>query len=119
VIVGVGIDVVDVERFMKTLERTPGLRDRVFTEKEAAKPPASLAARFAAKEALIKALGDVPGFRWLDVEVKRDQHGDPSFVLRNAVAGLLTVRGITTVHLSMSHDAGVAFAFVVAERTAS
>ena len=51
-IVGVGIDVVDVERFMKTLDRTPGLRDRVFTATEAVKPPASLAARFAAKEAL-------------------------------------------------------------------
>ena len=56
-IVGVGIDVVDVDRFMRTLERTPGLRDRVFTAVEAVKPPASLAARFAAKEALAKALG--------------------------------------------------------------
>ncbi len=56
-IVGIGIDVVDVERFGLTLERTPALRDRLFTPAEAALPLASLAARFAAKEALAKALG--------------------------------------------------------------
>lgn len=71
-IVGVGIDVVDVERFVKTLERTPGLRDRVFTETEARKPPASLAARFAAKEALAKALGAPAGMQWHDAEVRTD-----------------------------------------------
>jgi holo-[acyl-carrier protein] synthase len=118
-IAGIGVDVVDLARFERALERTPALRERLFAPGERELGAHSLAARFAAKEALIKSLGDVPGFRWLDVEIARDEHGDPSFVLRNAVADLLVTRGITTVHLSMSHDAGVAFAFVVAERTAS
>jgi holo-[acyl-carrier protein] synthase len=118
-IAGIGVDVVDLARFERALERTPALRERLFAPGERALGAHSLAARFAAKEALIKSLGGVPGFRWLDVEVARDDHGDPSFVLRNAIADLVTARGITAVHLSMSHDAGVAFAFVVAERTAS
>ena len=64
-IMGVGIDVVDIARFMETLERTPGLRARLFTATESAKPPSSLAARFAAKEALAKALGAPAGMLWL------------------------------------------------------
>jgi len=118
-IAGIGVDVVDLARFERALESTPALRERLFAPGERGLGAHSLAARFAAKEALIKSLGDVPGFRWTDVEVERDEHGDPSFVLRNAVAELLAARGITSVHLSMSHDAGVAFAFVVAERPAS
>ena len=85
-IVGVGIDVVDVERFMKTLERTPGLRDRVFTAAEAKKPPASLAARFAAKEALAKALGAPAGMQWHDAEVLTDDTGRPWLEITGTVA---------------------------------
>ena len=59
-VIGVGIDVCDIERFGLSLERTPGLRERLFTPDEATRPLASLAARFAAKEALAKALGAGP-----------------------------------------------------------
>jgi holo-[acyl-carrier protein] synthase len=114
-IVGVGIDVVDVERFMKTLERTPGLRDRVFTPTEAAKPPASLAARFAAKEALAKALGAPVGLRWLDAEVHRGDDGRPHLRMSGTVAARADELGARRTHLSLSHDAGIASAVVVLE----
>jgi holo-[acyl-carrier protein] synthase len=114
-IVGVGIDVVDVERFMKTLERTPGLRDRVFTEKEAAKPPASLAARFAAKEALAKALGAPAGMQWHDAEVRTDDTGRPWLEITGTVAEKAAQLGVQSMHLSLSHDAGIASAVVVLE----
>ena len=70
-IVGVGIDVVDIERFEDALRRTPGLAARLFTPGEIDRPPASLAARFAAKEALAKALGAPGGMAWHDAEVVR------------------------------------------------
>jgi holo-[acyl-carrier protein] synthase len=114
-IVGVGIDVVDVERFMKTLERTPGLRDRVFTETEARKPPASLAARFAAKEALAKALGAPAGMQWHDAEIRTDDTGRPWLEITGTVAEKAAQLGVQSMHLSLSHDAGIASAVVVLE----
>ncbi|MFI5730540.1 holo-ACP synthase [Kribbella sp. NPDC051587] len=114
-IVGVGIDVVDVERFMKTLERTPGLRDRVFTPLEAVKPPASLAARFAAKEALAKALGAPAGMHWHDAEVRTDETGRPWLEITGTVAAQAARLGVQSMHLSLSHDAGIASAVVVLE----
>ncbi len=68
-VIGVGIDVCDIERFGVSLERTPGLRERLFTPDEATRPLASLAARFAAKEALAKALGAPVGMSWHDAEI--------------------------------------------------
>jgi holo-[acyl-carrier protein] synthase len=114
-IVGVGIDVVDVERFMKTLERTPGLRDRVFTPAEAVRPPASLAARFAAKEALAKALGAPAGMQWHDAEVRSDDSGRPWLEITGTVATKASELGVQSLHLSLSHDAGIASAVVVLE----
>jgi holo-[acyl-carrier protein] synthase len=114
-IVGVGIDVVDVERFIKTLERTPGLRDRVFTETEARKPPASLAARFAAKEALAKALGAPAGMQWHDAEVRTDDTGRPWLEITGTVATRASQLGVQSLHLSLSHDAGIASAVVILE----
>jgi holo-[acyl-carrier protein] synthase len=114
-IVGVGIDVVDVKRFMQTLERTPGLRDRVFTKTESAKPPASLAARFAAKEALAKALGAPAGMLWLDAEVITDDSGRPWLEISGSVAARAAELGVQSMHLSLSHDAGIASAVVVLE----
>ena len=79
-IVGVGIDVVDIERFMASLERTPGLRERLFTPAEAARPPASLAARFAAKEALVKALAAPrPGWPGTTPRCESEASGRPVF----------------------------------------
>lgn len=114
-IVGIGVDVVDLARFERAITRTQPLRNRLFTPAERGLPVASLAGRFAAKEALIKALGGSEGVTWQDMEIVSDATGNPSFVLHNAVAAIATARGITAVHVSMSHDAGVAIAYVVAE----
>ncbi|HLS49311.1 MAG TPA: holo-ACP synthase [Actinomycetaceae bacterium] len=115
-IVGIGIDVVDVERFTATLDRTPGLRERLFTTEERELPPASLAARFAAKEAIAKALGAPGGMRWHDCTVHRRVGAAPRVELRGTVAARAATLGITSWHLSISHDAGIASAMVVAER---
>ena len=114
-IVGVGIDVVDVERFMATLERTPRLRDKLFTAEERGLPPASLAARFAAKEAIAKALGAPGGMSWQDCTVERVPGGAPVVHVRASVAARAAELGVRTWHLSISHDAGIASAMVVAE----
>ena len=114
-IVGTGIDVVDIPRFAETLERTPGLRDRLFTEAERQLPMRSLAARFAAKEALAKALGAPVGLAWTDVTVRRGDDGRPHIVMEGTVLARADELGVRTVHVSLSHDAGVASAVVIAE----
>jgi holo-[acyl-carrier protein] synthase len=115
-IVGVGIDVVQVERLERALTRTPRLAGRLFTAQEqAAGRSESLAARFAAKEAVAKALGAPGGLHWHDAEVVREPGGRPRLVLRGTVAHEATAQGISTWHLSLSHDGGIATAVVVAE----
>lgn len=115
-IAGIGVDIVDVPRFGRQLERTPGLRDRLFTESERGLPLRSLAARFAAKEAIAKALGAPAGMNWQDCTIEKDAAGDPQVALRGTVAAAGAQRGITTWHLSLSHDGEMAIAMVVAER---
>lgn len=113
-IVGHGIDVVDVARFEASLQRTPALADRLFTAAERDMPVESRAARFAAKEALIKALGGSSDFRFVDVEIPRG--GRPEFVLEGNIKEALDGLGIK-LHLSLSHDGGLAIASVVAEKS--
>jgi holo-[acyl-carrier protein] synthase len=115
VIVGVGIDVVDIDRFGASLERTPRLTKRLFSVDEQSLALASMAATFAAKEALAKALGAPVGLRWLDVAVVREVDGRPRFVIQGSVQALVDALGVRSLHLSISHDAGVASAVVVAE----
>ncbi|WP_395640605.1 holo-ACP synthase [Pseudolysinimonas sp.] len=115
-IAGIGIDIVDLARFERAVSRTPRLRERLFAVSERDLPLRSLAGRFAAKEALMKALGDATGVTWHDMEVVSDVEGNPSLRLTGAAAAIAETRGITDIHLSMSHDAGVAIAQVVAER---
>ena len=110
---GVGIDVVDIDRFKQSLERTPGVKQKLFTEVEQMKSIQSLAARFAAKEALIKALNAEKGILWQEAEVVNLEGGKPTFVFYGAVADL--VDG-ANVHLSISHDSGIATAIVVLEQ---
>ena len=110
---GIGIDVVDIERFKESIDRTPGLREKLFTPSERDKPTASLAARFAAKEALYKALSPEHGLSWHDAEVINLENGKPAFLFRGGIADL--VDG-AQVHLSLSHDGGIASAMVVLER---
>lgn len=114
-LIGVGIDVVDLDRFEQSLERTPLLRERLFTENERGKPAASLAARFAAKEALAKALGAPAGLAWVDAEIVNEGSGRPQFDLRGTVRTRAEQLGVRTVHVSLSHDAGVASAVVILE----
>ena len=120
-IIGVGIDVVPVERFAESLTRTPGLRDRLFTTAEQLTPSGnprtgeSLAARFAAKEAVAKALGAPAGLRWHDCEIVADPDGRPWLTVSGTVAAVAAERGINRWHLSLSHDGGIASAMVIAE----
>ncbi|MDP9435959.1 MAG: holo-ACP synthase [Actinomycetota bacterium] len=115
-IVGVGVDVVDVDRLARALARTPGLQGRLFTDGERGRPVESLAARFAAKEAVAKALGAPGGLRWRDAEVVQLDSGRPVLRLHGGVAQEAEAQGISRWHLSLSHDGGVATAVVVAER---
>lgn len=110
---GIGIDVVDIARFQESLERTPALKARLFTEREAILKTSSLAARFAAKEALVKALDARDVFSWHDAEVVSASSGKPEFFFTGALAA--RVAG-ARVHLTLSHDAGIASAMVVIER---
>ena len=118
-IVAIGMDVVLVERFVRAVDRTPLLPGRLFTEAERhtasgnPRPPESLAARFAAKEAVAKALGAPSGLHWHDCEVVSDAAGRPWLAISGTVAAAAAQRGVT---LSLSHDGGIASALVVAER---
>jgi holo-[acyl-carrier protein] synthase len=110
---GVGIDVVDIERFVQSLTRTPELGQRLFTESERSLSISSQAARFAAKEALAKALNAGKSLPWHDAEIVNLESGKPVFLFRGEIADL--VDG-ASVHLSISHDAGIASAIVIVER---
>ena len=114
-IVGVGIDVVDVARFGQSLERTPSMRQRLFTESEQVLPLGSLAGRFAAKEAMAKALGAPGGLSWLDAEVTNDRDGRPVMTLQGSVRARAESLRVRAWHLSISHDGGIASAVVVCE----
>lgn len=122
-IVGIGVDTVDIERFRRSLARTPSMRERLFTEAELAyvapkaDPVPSLAGRFAAREATMKALGlGLGAFGFHDVWVTRHDSGAPSLVVVGRAAGLAQAAGVTTWHLSITHGEHVAVAMVVAER---
>ncbi|MFE5024870.1 holo-ACP synthase [Streptomyces sp. NPDC056656] len=120
-IIGVGIDVAEIERFEASLARTPGMAERLFVERELLLPSgerrgvASLAARFAAKEALAKALGAPAGLRWTDAEVCVEASGQPRLRVAGTVAAAAEKLGVRSWHVSLSHDAGIASAVVIAE----
>jgi len=117
-VMGIGVDVVDVERFRRALERTPALTGRLFgaLDLERDLPAHSLAARFAAKEASLKALGgNIKGFSWHDIQVRGEAQRPPELVLSGVTATRAGERGVLRSHLSLSHDGGLAIAFVVLE----
>lgn len=120
-IVGVGTDLIQVDRLAAALTRTPGLAQRLFTPAELAtgtgapRSTESLAARFAAKEALAKALGAGGGMAWTDAEIEIDGAGRPSVIVRGTVADRARALGVTAWHVSLSHDGGMAAAVVIAE----
>lgn len=119
-IVGIGVDLVDVERFESTVARVPGVLNRLlvreeWVEDDGPMPIASVAGRFAAKEALWKALGSPGTLRWHDARVIRLEGGRPGFVMDGSVAERAKELGVRGVHLSISHDRGMAVAMVVVE----
>ena len=114
-IVGVGIDVVEISRLEQVLQDTPQMRERLFTPSERELPLRSLAARFAAKEALSKALGAPAGMSWQDAEVTKNSKGQPFFRTGGTVADRMDALGVGSLHLSLTHDGGIASAVVIAE----
>ena len=121
-IVGIGIDLVDIERFRTSLTRTPSMRTRLFTDSELAyvapqaDPVPSLAARFAAREAVMKALGlGLGAFGFHDVWVERAESGQPSLAITGPALELSDAAGVATWHLSLTHSASTAGAYVIAE----
>jgi holo-[acyl-carrier protein] synthase len=114
-IVGIGVDLVDISRFEDKLTKTPKLLERLFSPAEAEAPLKTLAGRFAAKEALIKALGSSDGISWQEVEISKNNDGKPMIQTVGQTSETLKAAGVTNLHLSISHDAGMAVAMVVAE----
>nr|WP_255498321.1 holo-ACP synthase [Nakamurella sp. PAMC28650] len=120
VVIGVGIDVVAVERFAESLRRTPSLRARLFAPSEltndagAPRRATSLAGRFAVKEAVAKALGVPRGMEWHDCTVISESSGRPLLVPTGTVLAAAVELGVTAWRLSLSHDAGIAAAVVLA-----
>lgn len=113
-IIGIGVDVCSINRIREACSR-PGFTDRVFTLAEQQAIDQTRAGKFAAKEALAKALGAPPGMRWTDCEVLADETGRPSLIVAGTVADALELAGVTRLHVSISHDVGVAVAMVVCE----
>ncbi len=118
---GIGVDAVEIDRFRTSLERTPGLRTRIFTAAELeyvstkADPAPSLAARFAAREAVMKAMGvGIGAFDLHDVWVDRAPSGRPGLVVDGRAAELASDLGVVTWHLSITHTDQLAIAYVIA-----
>ncbi len=121
IVVGVGIDAVEVERFRIVLARRPRLAERVFTVAERAEaatrhdPVPGLAARFAAKEAVMKSLSvGLGAFDFADVEVTRRPGGAPGLVVGGRAAALAAERSVAGWHISLTHTASTATAVAVA-----
>lgn len=114
---GVGVDIVDVERFAAVLTRHPRIVERLFTDQERIDTklrPERLAARFAAKEAVMKTLGvGVGATTWQSIEIVRSPEGAPDVLLHGNALELAARRGVDELKLSMSHSAITAAAFVV------
>lgn len=120
--IGIGVDAVEIARFRTSLARTPSMRERLFTAEELdyvapkADPVPSLAARFAAREAVMKALGvGLGAFGFHDVWVRRAPSGWPSLVITGAAATLADSAGVSRWHLSITHSDLIAIAYVIAE----
>lgn len=120
--IGIGVDLVDIDRFRRSLERTPSMRTRLFTEVELAyvaaqaDPVPSLAARFAAREAVMKALGvGLGAFGFHEVWVERAPSGRPLLNVGGRAAELAVEAGVVTWHLSLTHSDMTAAAYVIAD----
>jgi holo-[acyl-carrier protein] synthase len=121
-IVGIGVDLVDVERVARILERRKTFVERVFTPPEIeycerqANPAESYAARWAAREACRKALGGIRDMRWQDVRVDRAPTGAPRLVLDGAAKARADSLDVAEVKVALTHERRMAAAFCVAVR---
>ena len=121
-IVGIGVDVVNVPRFAATLSSVGGLKRLYFAPEELLaedgrpRSPGSLAARYAAKEAASKALGVPAGLRHVDCRVSHGQAGEPELITTGSVASAAAEAGVTRWHVSMTLEGDMAMAMVIAER---
>ncbi|MGZ4131939.1 MAG: holo-ACP synthase [Actinomycetota bacterium] len=119
-IVGLGVDICEIARMERALARHPTMRERVFTSEEIAycdskaRPAESYAGRFAAREAVIKALGGYRGKRWQDISVTRHPSGAPSIALTGNAKRHAAGLGITRVLVTFTHEKTNAVAFAVA-----
>ena len=119
-IAGLGVDLCEIARMERAIARHPTLRDRVFTPEEIAycdskaRPAESYAGRFAAREAVIKALGGYRGKRWQDIAVARSPSGAPSIRLEGNAKLRADVLGISSVLITFTHEKTNAVAFAVA-----
>jgi holo-[acyl-carrier protein] synthase len=122
-IAGIGVDVCEIERMERALGRHPTMRERVFTPEEIAycdskaRPAESFAGRFAAREAVIKALGGYRGKVWRDISVTRGPSGAPAIRLEGNAKARADALGVTDVLVSFAHERTTAVAFAVAVRT--
>lgn len=118
VIKGCGVDLIEIARIAKALQR-PKFASRIYTEKEQtilrSRSPQSWAARFAAKEAVMKALGCgwQKGVRFTDIEILQETSGKPIVSLHGQASVIARNKQITQVHLSLSHDRSVAIAYAI------
>jgi holo-[acyl-carrier protein] synthase len=121
---GIGTDIIETSRVEEKLRRTGGLKNRVFTPREIAyceakaKSAQHFAARFAAKEAFLKAIGTGwrGGYRFVDIEILNNEQGKPELVVRGKVKDFCVENGITGFHVSLSHIKDLAKAVVVLEK---
>ena len=120
-VVGIGTDLVDLDRFRVVLARTPSIVDRLFTDGEQAyartrsDPAERLGARFAAKEAVLKALGlGLGSVRFRDIEIRRTPSGAPTITLHGRAARVADERGVARWMLSLTHTSAVAHAIAMA-----
>lgn len=114
-IVGIGVDSVAISRFEAKLSETPRLVDRIFLDIERDEKIATMAGRFAAKEAVIKALAGADGIEWHGIEVGKEASGKPVIWLHGETAKIALRAGIRKMHVSITHDGDMATAFVIAE----
>jgi holo-[acyl-carrier protein] synthase len=121
-IVGLGVDICEIERMERAISRHPTLRDRVFTPEEIAycdskaRPAESYAGRFAAREATIKALGGYRGRLWQDISVTRHPSGAPSIRLDGNAKRRADALGVDEVLITFTHEKTSAVAFAIAVR---
>jgi holo-[acyl-carrier protein] synthase len=121
-ILGLGVDICEIARMERALERHPTMRERVFTPEETAycnakaRPAESYAGRFAAREAVIKAIGGYRGKGWQDISVTRAPSGAPSIRLEGNAKRRADTLGITRILITFAHEKTNAVAFAVAVR---